>query len=272
MDPVAFSFNGLEIRWYGIFTALAFITGYLTVRYRIRQYQVETPAAYEHLVFWGLVGGIIGARFLYIIQYWQHFAGEPLEVFRVDHGGLVFQGGLVGAFMLGLAVARMKKLHIRTALDIFAPPLVLAHAIGRIGCFLNGCCFGKPYSGPLAVQYSAGSHAAYVQRQLGIIPDAATAVPVPIFPIQLVASAGNLVIFLVLLLLQKRLSARGQLFALYVMLYSATRFSVEFGRGDYLEFTAGLTPAQVVGLFLFPAALIGFIQLRRASKSGSRRV
>ncbi|MFW6413748.1 MAG: prolipoprotein diacylglyceryl transferase [Verrucomicrobiota bacterium] len=274
MDPVAFSFNGLEIRWYGIFTALAFIVGYLTVRYRIRQYKVENPASYEQLVFWGLIGGIIGARLLYVFQYWEHFAGDLLEIFRIDHGGLVFQGGLIGAFALGLLIAGINKAGIRLALDIFAPALALAHAVGRIGCFLNGCCFGEPYRGPLAVQYPAGSPASYVQRELGIIPDTIGAIPEAVFPIQLVASAGNLIIFFLLLLLQRRLKVKGQLFAMYVMLYSVIRFTVEFGRGDYLDSSAGLTPAQSVGMVLFPLALLAFIGLQkfrsRAVQAGDR--
>jgi len=260
MDPVAFNINGLHIRWYGICVATAFLVGFWVVRIRARRKGGEV-ARFEQLVFWGLLGGILGARILYVLQYWRRFADQPAEIVRIDHGGLVFYGGLIGAFGAVFLVSSLKSLNKRFVADIFAPALVLAHAIGRIGCFLNGCCFGKPYDGPLAVQYPPGSPACYVQQKLDLISTQAMEC-LPVFPIQLLASAANLTVFVVLIVLEPHLKYKGQLFAVYVILYSAFRFGVEFGRGDYLVHYAGLTTAQIFCLILFPLAVAAFLGLR----------
>ena len=265
MDPIAFTVKifdfELAVRWYGIFVATAFVAGLLFVRWRARKKQGDV-AAFEQLVFWGLVGGIIGARILYVIQYWESFAGNTWEIIRIDHGGLVFYGGLIGAFLVALCVCYVKGIKRRFAADVFAPALALGHGIGRIGCFFNGCCFGKPYNGPLSIQYPEGSHAAYLQEQLGHIPQH-TIECLPVFPIQLVASGANFVIFAILLLIEPRVKYKGQLFTLYVMLYAVVRFVVEFGRGDYLVHYGGLTSAQILCLLLLPIAAVAFVLLRK---------
>ena len=150
-----------------------------------------------------------------------------------------------------------------------APALPLGHALGRLGCLLNGCCFGRPWDGPLGVTYPGLladgrlNGPLYVQRQLGVVsPEALTCQPV--FPIQLVDAAGNLALCGVLLYLGRRGGAwRGQLFPLYLFLYAPLRFAVEFGRGDYLLLSHGLTPAQWLCLALFPIAIAWLAWNRR---------
>lgn len=260
-DPIAFRFGPLEIRWYGIFAALAFLVGYSFVKFRARTRQFR-PELIDRLLFWVLIGGVIGARFMYVVTHFSEFRGRWLETLMVWQGGLVFYGGFVGAFVAAYVVAVLENMDKGALADLLAPALPLGHAVGRIGCFLNGCCFGKPYHGPLAVEYPPDSAVNFVQKELGHLSIAAQEC-LPVFPVQLLASATNLLIFAMLLLIEPRLKAKGQLLALYVMLYSIIRFLTEFMRGDYLQRFGGLTSAQILCLILLPTGVAAYAVLGR---------
>ena len=235
MTPVAFHIGSLEIYWYGICMAVAFVLGY-GVATRLAPQRGVSPDAIGSLLTWAILGGIVGARALYVVQNPGHYADNPLAALNVREGGLVFYGGFVFA---ALAVAwRVRTRHLApwSVADIFAVTVPLGHAVGRIGCFLHGCCHGRVYDGCCAVHYA--------------IPDESY------FPIQLVASAGNACIGILLLLLFRRKGFRGRLFPLYVMLYSLFRFANEFGRGDYESRPGGLTPAQWICLVILPVGIV----------------
>ena len=265
LHPEAFHLGPLTIRWYGIMVALGFLAGYLLVTSRAAKRSVPTDVAAD-LVFWCMLGGIGGARLLYVLQNWNaEFSGRWLEALRIDHGGLVFYGGLIGASVVLALVCARKAVSLAVAADLIAPALALGHAIGRLGCFLNGCCFGRPWDHAGAVQYAPppATGVLYVQQGQGKLAELAT-VPLPVFPIQLVSTAVNIAIFLVLLLvLERRVRRPGQLFTLYVMLYAVSRFVVEFGRGDYLDLVGLITPAQLICMILFPLGAAGYIWLGR---------
>ncbi len=262
MDPIAFHLGPLTVRWYGIMVASAFLVGFFTLQRRARSREGIDEETAGNLTLAAMLGGIVGARILYVAQNWPEFRGHPLEMLRIDHGGLVFYGGFFGAVAaVGLYCLR-KKLPAGEAADLAAPVLPLAHAVGRVGCFLNGCCFGKPFAHFPHVQYLPGSDVQLIQRIKGLCPpDSPTCLPV--FPIQLVNSLTNLAIFALLLWFEKRLERRGQLFALYIVFYSFARFCTEFGRGDYLNYVGPFTPAQAVCLVLFPAGIVLFLALGR---------
>ena len=224
-----------------------------------------------HPVLRMIIGGVIGARILYVLQNWSDFRIRPEEIIRIDHGGLVFYGGFFGAVLAVGLYCRWKKLPVDEVADLAAPVLPLAHAVGRIGCFLNGCCFGKPFSHFPHVQYLPGSDVQLVQHVKGLCPPDSAA-PLPVFPIQLAASLSNLAIFALLMFLEKRVKRRGQLFALYMILYSLARFLIEFGRGDYLTYLGPFTPAQVVCLGLFPAGAALFVILGRRGRLKPQQV
>lgn len=278
MDPVAFHFGPLTIRWYGILVASGFLAGYLLIQRRTARYGVAPETAAD-LVFAALIGGIVGARLLYVIEFWnEEFRGHWLDIFKVYRGGLVFYGGLLGAVGLILVWGKRKNWPFRTLGDLAAPALPLGHAFGRVGCFLNGCCFGRPWDGPLAITYpgiTADGYIngpLYVQRLKGVVDAHATACRA-VFPIQLTASAVNLGLCALLLVLERRRCCEGRRFPLYIMLYAAGRFAVEFGRGDYTASVAGLTPAQAVCLALFPAGLAWFLGAggKRKPESGKEK-
>lgn len=260
MDPVAFEIGSLAIRWYGVFVALGFVTGLLYVQHRAAKAGFGGERA-SNLVFLGLIGGLAGARLLYVALHWEYFSGTPLEILRLDHGGLVFYGGLIGGTLTLVAACLIRGIPMGRLADLLIPGLPLGHALGRIGCFLNGCCFGVVKDGCCTVQYDPGSQAAAVHAYRGLIDSVAQA-PLPVLPVQLLASACNVGIFVFLLWIERRLRFRGQLLAVYLVAYGVSRFLVEFLRGDYLE-VGMLTPAQEVSMVLIPAGIIVFVIARR---------
>lgn len=280
MDPIAFHLGPLTIRWYGILFALGFLAGYQLLLYRARKSTLGPDRA-ANLTFAGMVAGVVGARLLYVIQNWSaQFRDNPAEIIRIDHGGLVFYGGFILGTLIIVVLSRVRKFPLGEYADLVAPALALAHAFGRVGCFLNGCCFGRVWHGPLAVTYPPGSEVMRTQYRQGMFPldivervreylaDPAGSAPascLPVFPVQLLESAANLAILALLLLVEKRLPRRGQLFAVYLVLYAASRLADEFLRGDYdpREYVAGLTPAQIICLVLFPVALALFLLFGR---------
>jgi phosphatidylglycerol:prolipoprotein diacylglycerol transferase len=267
-DPVAFQLGPLSIRWYGVCVALGFLAAYQVAQRRGRVLGLD-PQVAPDVTLAAMIGGIGGARLLYVVQNWQaEFSGNPFEVIAVWHGGLVFYGGFLGALVMIVAWSLYKRWPLLLIGDMAAPALPLGHALGRIGCLLNGCCFGRPWEGAAGVTYPGFTvdgllnGPLYIQRLLGVVPLEAEACQ-PVFPIQLVDAAGNLAICGILLYLGRRRECRGRLFPLYLLFYASMRFTVEFGRGDYLYLNHGLTAAQWVCLLLFPIAVVWLVRSRR---------
>jgi phosphatidylglycerol:prolipoprotein diacylglycerol transferase len=168
----------------------------------------------------------------------------------VDHGGLVFYGGFIAALLAIYVFAKRQKLSFLKVLDIVAPGTALAHAFGRIGCFLNGCCFGKESKMHWAVVFPQNSDPYKYYGKL-----------VSIHPTQLYESCANLLIFIVLFVLVRKMK-KGRTTFLYLILYGTARFIIEFFRGDHKSFVLGvLTPAQFIGIFVIVAGAAGFIYL-----------
>jgi len=137
VHPIFFHLGSLTIRWYGVMMALAFFTGLWTALRRARMANVSGDAITD-VTLWLMLGGIAGARIVYVTTYWkQEFADQPFsEVFMVQHGGLVFYGGLIGAMVAGLIYLRGKKLPVWKIADVLAPSIALGSVFGRIGCLL----------------------------------------------------------------------------------------------------------------------------------------
>lgn len=259
MNPVAFELGPLDVRWYGIFVALGFFLGFSFVSWLGPKRGIEREDVAD-FVLWGMLGGLFGARAFYVVQNWSQFAAAPLEMIRIDHGGLVYYGGLFGACLAVIVTCRVKKLPVWTVGDLLVLALPLGHAVGRIGCFLNGCCFGWPYNGPCAVEYPPATGVLQVQKAAGLAELHAHEA-LAVFPVQLVAALMNLALFGVLLLIAPRLARRGQLVGAYLVLYGVGRFAVEFGRGDYVQRVGIFTPAQVFCFFVAPAGVALFFAL-----------
>jgi phosphatidylglycerol:prolipoprotein diacylglycerol transferase len=270
-QPELIAFGPFALRWYGIFAALAALTFYLLMVWRAKRFSLTIPQISDLLLVC-VISGIIGARLEFVRRTWsQYFAQDFLGIFRVWEGGLVFQGGFILAVLAVLWFCRRRKWSIAAIADLTAPALPAAHAVARLGCLLNGCCFGIPWSGFAGVQYPpAVNDVMNIQRQFGFIDASATA-PLPCFPVQLLESVWCLIAAVIIYLLERKKILEGRRFLLYVIFYSVGRFTFEFLRGDYPR-PGILTPAQWTTLLLvMPAtlAVIVFLTIRR-KKLGSQ--
>ena len=189
------------------------------------------------LAFWILVAGVAGSRLLFIALNAGAFARlctgsarDCLAPLRLWDGGLVFYGGVLAAALVTARFVRRRRWSFAVVGDIFAPALALGHAVGRLGCFLAGCCFGKvcPTAGAPCVSFPAGSVA---HAHLATSGHLGAATP-PLHPTQLYESAALLAIFVLLVLWRRRQRFFGQLFLVYLLAYGLARFVLEIFRGD----------------------------------------
>ena len=246
MHPVLFSIGFLRVYSYGFMLAVAFlISNYLASR---RSHIFNLPGDYiNNLTLILLVSGIIGARVFYVLMNIEYFSKKPLESFMISRGGLVFYGGLLLAFLSGIIFSKINKLSILDTADLIAPFAALGHAIGRIGCFLNGCCYGKETISPLGIKYPG--------------------IDAKIYPTQLFSSAGLFIIFLILFYLQPKRKFKGQVLFLYLILYGISRFFIEFLRGDLMPVYYNLTLTQLISIACVIAGLLLYFIGERHERS-----
>src|SRR5512143_814516 len=180
---------------------------------------------------------------------------HPLEILMIWKGGLVFYGGFLLALFTGVWYLNRFNMPLWKVADIIAPCIALGQAIGRLGCFSAGCRYGKPTDLPWGVTFTD--------------PNSLAVLGVPLHPTQIYESAGALTIFAFLWLYRKKTTFEGQLFWLYVMLYSVLRFTIEFVRGDEVRgfvniasFT--LSTSQAVAICAFLASVVMMNRLKRA--------
>jgi len=264
VHPVCIQIGDFKIHWFGVMMALGFLAGLLNWTWLGRRENRGFNACSD-LLLWIMISGILGARAAYVLSDLPSFLAAPLTVFRIDQGGLIYYGGFVGAAVALVIYARRHGENVWSVFDFVITAVPLAHALGRIGCFLNGCCYGALYDGALAVRFPEGSlpwwH--HVREQLITRYDASS---LPVHPAQLYAVAANLVIYAVLVLVYRRRPGAGVTAALYVVLYAPTRFVLEFLRGDQrIALGVPLDAAQIMSLvsFLIGAVLLA-LRLRAA--------
>lgn len=255
MHPIAFQFGSITIHWYGVMIALAFLAGLWTATRRARRENISGETIAD-VVLWIMVGAILGARIVYVATYWKdEFAGQPLsEIFMIQHGGLVYYGGLIGATIAGFIYIRWKKLPLWKTADVLAPSIALGNAIGRIGCFLNGCCYGRACSLPWAIRFPA-SH-----------PTGG----LPVHPTEIYDVLNNFILYLLLAWLFRRKKFDGEVFATYLIGYAIIRTVMEYFRGDYPpdQIHYGLTPGELISIPVFIIGLVlGIVLSTRARKT-----
>jgi phosphatidylglycerol:prolipoprotein diacylglycerol transferase len=242
VHPIAFHLGSLPIHSYGVMIALAFLAGLWTAARRGAGVGLSREDIGD-VTLWLMIGAIVGARVVYVTTYWHdEFAGQPFsEIFMIQHGGLVYYGGFIGATLAGMAAIRWKKMPLWKTADVLTPSIALGCVFGRIGCLLNGCCYGRACSLPWAIRFPA---------------DHATG-GAPVHPTQLYDALFNLLLYGFLAWLFRRKKFDGQIFATYLLCYAVTRSVVEAFRGDYNAGHQhfGLTPAQLVSVPIFFAGL-----------------
>lgn len=268
-DPVACQIGNLPIMWYGVFFALGLYVGAYVLRSLGRKRGVD-PDALSNMVLLLAVCSVLGARAFYVCTHWSQFAADPLSALNVRQGGLVFFGGLIGGSLGVVWWIHRKKLPFWHVADACAVALPLGHALGRMGCLMNGCCHGKVAEWGLL--YNQGRSNPYlIQLQKGLLEEFNQVLPV--LPSQAFLATSNLLLFGLLLYLFQRKLRPGMLFALYLCLYPVARFLGEFSRGDYVDYygnptlTWGMTNAQIVSLFIFPLGLAVLWHVRRRTQT-----
>ncbi len=223
----------------------------------------------SQLVLCAMAGGAAGARIAYVCEHWSaEYAGRPFtEVFRFDKGGLMFYGGLFGAIAAIALFSRAKKVPLLRVLDLCAAVVPLGHAFGRVGCFLNGCCYGRACDSALSVTYPAHSPAWWEQVGAGLIGRGAPE-SLPVLPSQLIEAVANLVLFSILFTWARRKPAKGLLSGAYLMAYAAIRFFTETLRSDPRMMVGPLTISQFLSLCAFAAGVAIILLGRRAGDRG----
>lgn len=242
-DPVILSIGAFQLRWYGLFAALALLGTYAILSLRVKKSPLKSDDLSTILTFC-VIFGLIGARLEYVRRFWsESFADDPMGVWRVWEGGLVFQGGFILAAIAVWLLCLYKKWPVGGVADLMAPALPVGHAIARLGCLFNGCCFGIPWKHFGGIQYPAsGNDVLHTQFLLGQLPEG-TITPLPVLPIQALEALWCLLIAGAILLCERMGLLKKRLFFLYLIGYSIGRFFLEFLRGDYHQ-NGGLTPAQ----------------------------
>lgn len=245
MHPVLIKFGALEIHTYGVLVALGFIAGIGLAQRRARAENIPKERIGD-LGVWLIVSAMLGAKLFHIIFFWDEFSAAWQDSGTASlRAGFVFFGGFVGATLTGVYYARRHNLALAKLADVFAPALALGHALGRLGCFFEGCCYGKACSQPWAVLLPG-----HVQR---------------VHPTQLYEAAGNLLIFA--WLANHRKQRDGEIWWSYVLSYGVLRFGIEFFRGDYARHYFGVF---TIAHFIAASLVIVALKFRMAKPAAAR--
>jgi phosphatidylglycerol:prolipoprotein diacylglycerol transferase len=191
---------------------ISFTIGVWIAMRRSRKYDMPKSIIFDLSVIF-IVAGIIGGKIAFILENINYYLRYPHKMFKTWEGGFIFYGGFIFAFLSGIIFLKVKKIKIFTVLDIFTPSIALGLGLVRIGCFLSGCCFGKPTNIPLGVIFPHNSPPSSILKKT-----------IPLHPTQLYSSLVGICIFFILLRLEKKKKYSGYTFGMFLVLYSIWRF------------------------------------------------
>ncbi|MBQ5884795.1 MAG: prolipoprotein diacylglyceryl transferase [Clostridia bacterium] len=235
MEPFIYIF-GKEIPIYGIAwilgTAIAGLIAYLlTKKSGIEGYDLVYSAVFA------VLAGVAGAKLLFILVSLNIIIEQNIPFTAVLQGGFVFYGGLIGGAIGILIYTKMYKLNTLKFFDLFALVMPLGHAIGRVGCFYSGCCYGMRYDGPFSCEYT---------KTLGMTP-----LNTALLPVQLIEAVLLIILFCVLMYMYLKVQQTGIITVIYLYVYSVIRFVLEFLRGDLERgLIFGLSTSQIVSVMI----------------------
>jgi phosphatidylglycerol---prolipoprotein diacylglyceryl transferase len=251
---------GIRVHSFSLLLLLACFGALLLTARRARREGID-PENVHDLAGWLLMGGFIGARAVFLIQNpgsVQHWT----DVFKIWQGGIIFYGCIIGGLIGSVAYWIRRPFPFRAMADAVAPALALGIGLGRIGCFLNGCCFGAVSHLPWAVRFPAQTLPWLRHVEAGWIPPTALH-SLPVHPKQLYAAIAGFALLALLGAYYPRRRRDGEVMALLMITYPITRFLVEFYRGDASGWHAGLTISQYISLALVAAGIVTWIYLSR---------
>jgi phosphatidylglycerol:prolipoprotein diacylglycerol transferase len=259
VHPTLWKFHGLELHSYGLLLAIAFLLAIQIFVMRARARGIPEEPMHT-LSLWLLVLAIVGARVLFVITHWADYASDPLATVRLWEGGLILYGGYIFAIAGGILFVRSRGIKVWRVGDAAAPSMALGIGIGRLGCFMNGCCFGLPTTLPWGVHFPADSVPSYV------FPGA------PLHPSQLYLSLAGLAIFVWLLAVDRKPHFDGWLFWSYIAVDAAFRFLLDFTRyydatsaiGSLGGLSFNMNQVLSAGLILLSLAMLAILARRPA--------
>ena len=257
MFPVLFHVGKFPVHTYGVVLMLAFLVGlgraYLVAKRRADP--TVKPDDVLDLGIWIIVFGVIGARLLFVLLGWSQYraaADFPVNIFKIWQGGLSFHGGLLGGILVSLVFCHVKRMPVLKIADIAGPCVMVAYAIGRMGCLLNGCCYGAPTTLPWGIRFYDDNH---------WTP--------PSHPTQLYSTLLSLFFFAILVMIERRRAYLGQVACWYLLFAATERFVMEIWRAGTtsdvirvgpIDF---LTDVQWLCVGIFALGLLGMMILRR---------
>lgn len=253
MYPLLLSIGPVNIYSYGVMIFIAFITC-LHIAKKLAITCNISPKLYEDVAIWGLLVGLLGAKFLYILTRLDEVMANPSNLLNYITSGFVFYGAPLTVIPYLLCVKIKYKISVLKYLDIFMTVLPLGHAIGRIGCFLAGCCYGKPTNLPIGVIF---------KRSDVIAPSLKYT---PLHPVQLYESSLLFILFFVLYKFYKNRNFDGKIFSLYFMLYAIIRIVMEQFRGDGIRgFVVPnlISTSQFISIVMFIISIICFFYFKK---------
>ncbi len=271
----------IPLHTYGLMIATAFLIGLYLAGRGAKRAGLDQEKVMD-LTFWILIAGMVGSRILFIIVNWDDYAKDPISVFYFWKGGLVFYGGFLGASLVSWLYMRKHQMPFFAYADVLIPSLSIGHAIGRLGCFSAGCCWGGACDPHYALAARFPPEALAYQSQLAAhLIQAGAATTLPVYPTQLYESLGELSIFALLVLWRSRKQFNGEILALYLMLYAPLRSLVETFRGDeergrVFNFLGpwarrawwNLSTSELISVGIFAGGVALFLWLRRARANG----
>ncbi|PIE75218.1 MAG: prolipoprotein diacylglyceryl transferase [Deltaproteobacteria bacterium] len=248
MHPVFFHFEPLNItiHTYGVMAAAGFFLAIMTASFFAEKEGIKKDFILD-LSTYIIISAIIGARVFYLFVDPSYFFAHPIEIFKIWKGGLVFYGGFIFAAFTALIFIKLKGLPLGKISDIAAPSLAIGHAVGRIGCFFAGCCYGRPTDLPIGIIFKDEHSLAPLNACL--------------HPTQLYSVISNFLIFIIMVIFFRLKKRDGDVFLLYLFLYGISRTIIEYFRGDNRGelFFGILSLSQFIGITASSAALLIFI-------------
>ncbi len=252
MHPILFRVFGWPVYSYGVLLALAYLAGLQLAVARARRAGID-PAKVMDLGIYLIIAALVGAKLMLIAVDYRHFAANPGEILSLVRVGGVFYGGLIAAFFTALFLVRRYQLPVWTTADLIAPGIALGHIVGRFGCLMAGCCFGRPTDVPWAITFT---------DQVAF-NTSGTPLDTPLHPTQLYDAGAELIILILLLVSERRgRPFAGRTFWLYILLYGISRYIIEFYRGDDRGVIFGMSTSQFVSLIVVPLAIAMLWRLR----------
>ena len=247
MYPTIFEIGGHKLASFGVMMVIALIAGLTMARKRAPSHGL-TPDNITDVSFWLILGGILGARLFFIAQEWKDYAAHPRELLTLQFQGLTSFGAFIVGTLVTIWMCKRKNIPVLSFLDTVAPAFLLGHAIGRIGCLLNGCCHGAPAKSAFPfVVFSNENHQYDV-------------------PAQLYDSAMNVAAMFFLLWLEKRYPKQGFSFGMMMVLHGLARFIYEFFRAGASSTTIGNLPFTEGHVMALVIMVVGAMMALRSKK------